>query len=218
MAAAIAGSLRDPGSPNDHELASKAVRGDLNALSTLLERHGPSVQKRLQIGSAWQAVLEPQDVMQVTFLEAFLQIGSFDPARSDQFMAWLDRIAQNNLRDAIRGLQRLKQPQPAQRVLAAAGEADSYVTLLDVLSGDEPSPSRRYSVQEAQALLNQALDRLPADYATVVRLYDLQGKTIQEVCASLGKSTGAVHMLRARAHDRLRALIGTPSMFFTHPA
>ena len=50
----------------------------------------------------------------------------------------------------------------------------------------------------------------------LVRLYDLQCRDITEVCTQLGKSSGAVYMLRARAHDRLRENMGGASQFFTH--
>ncbi len=59
------------------------------------------------------------------------------------------------------------------------------------------------------------LAKLPPDYATVIRLYDLQGKPIAEVAADLGRSEGAVYMLRARTHDRLRELLPGESKFFS---
>ena len=60
-------------------------------------------------------------------------------------------------------------------------------------------------------MLNAALNTLPADYRTAVRLYDLEGRPVAEVAGTMGRSAGAVHMLRARAHERLRAFLGTPS-------
>ena len=62
------------------------------------------------------------------------------------------------------------------------------------------------------------LERLPADYAAAIRMYDLEGREIGEGASELGRSTGAVHMLRARAHDQLGALLGAETDFFTHTA
>ncbi|MHC5109075.1 MAG: RNA polymerase sigma factor, partial [Planctomycetota bacterium] len=56
--------------------------------------------------------------------------------------------------------------------------------------------------------LSSALESLPADYETAIRLYDFDGMTIDDVADQMNRSTGAVHMLRARAHDRLRELLG----------
>ena len=63
-------------------LVAKAVGGDTAALSQLLENYGPETEERLQIARKWRPVLDPGDVMQVTYLEAFMQIGRF---RTEQF-------------------------------------------------------------------------------------------------------------------------------------
>ena len=51
--------------------------------------------------------------------------------------------------------------------------------------------------------------------ATVVRLYDIEGRSGPEVATTMGRSRGAVVMLRARAHDRLAELLGSGSKFFS---
>src|SRR5262245_35309763 len=95
-----------------------AVNGDAAALRTLLERYGAQVagEIRPQIGRAWQSALDADDVMQVTYIEAFLQIGSLTARDPAGFLGWLRRIAQHNLRDAIKELDRKKRPPPAKRV------------------------------------------------------------------------------------------------------
>ncbi len=187
-----------------------AVAGDTEALSALLKLHGPTVERALQINPVWRALLEPGDVMQVTYLEAFLQIRTFDPARGARFETWLRRIAENNLRDAIRGLERQKQPQPRDRIRPARSE-DSLIGLYNLLGSDSATPSRDMREQESLHRLEGAIASLPERYQQVVRMYDLEGAAIEEVAARVGKSTGAVHMLRARAHDRLRGLLGSPT-------
>jgi RNA polymerase sigma-70 factor, ECF subfamily len=203
-------------------LIHRAVAGDADALTALLREHGSEVARRLQIGPMWQSMLEADDVMQVTYIEAFMQISRFDPSRGVAFRAWLERIAQNNLRDAIRGLSRQKQPQPRDRVQVGGGPAgeggDSYDGLLEMLGTTSATPSRAAGRQETQALMHRAIKSLPSDYANVIRLYDLEGKPIGEVASMLKRSPGAVHMLRARAHDCLRQTLGTESMFFSTPA
>lgn len=190
-----------------------AVAGDTEALSELLREHGPAVERSLSIGREWRAVLEPADVMQVTYLEAFLQIARYDPDRAEPFRAWLQRIAENNLRDAIRGLERQKRPQPAQRV-ESPPDADSASGLYALLGVTTTTPSRHASADEHSERLQAALESLPDDYGTVVRLYDLQSLPIAEVSNRMARSPGAVHMLRARAHERLRQLLGPESGWF----
>ncbi len=194
----------------DQSLIDRAVAGGKDALSQLLERHGPAVERRLRIGRRWRGVLDAGDVMQVSYIEVFLRIGLFDPGRANSFGAWLRRIAENNLRDALSELGAQKRPPPARRMDTRVG-AESYVGLLELLSASGGTPSLIARTNETRALIEAALDRLPDAYARAVRMYDLEGLPIEAVAAALHRSSGAVHMLRQRGHDRLRELLGTPS-------
>ena len=197
-------------------LIANAVSGDIDAMTRLLNHHGPGVERSLSIGREWRSVLEPADVMQVTYLEAFIQITRYDPARSEPFRSWLQRIAENNLRDAVRGLQRQKRPQPSQRVYPMAAGHDTESSLLDLLGISSTTPSRHADRRERSSRLEAALSALPDDYGRAVRLYDLQALPIEAVAKQMGRSPGAVHMLRARAHERLKDLLGPESGWFSH--
>ncbi|MEM8678589.1 MAG: sigma-70 family RNA polymerase sigma factor [Planctomycetota bacterium] len=204
----------------DDGVLLEAVRaGDAEALRSLLEQHGPGVWQNIDkdIATQWRSVLDADDVMQVTYMEAFLQMESLSATETSGFVAWLRRIAQNNLRDAVKELGRKKRPHPAHRVHAAADQ-DSYVTLVEVLAQASETPSRAVAKDEAATALNSILSRLPPDYAEVVRRYDLLGEEIGSVAEAMGRSSGAIHMLRKRAHDRLRGLLGAETDFFSKTA
>jgi len=49
----------------------------------------------------------------------------------------------------------------------------------------------------------------------VVRLYDLEELPAAEIAQRMGRSAGAIHMLKARAHDRLVDILGSSSSFFS---
>jgi RNA polymerase sigma-70 factor (ECF subfamily) len=159
-------------------------------------------------------VLDPEDVMQVTYLEAFLRMDEFKNRGPGSFPAWLREIAQNNLRDAIKGLNGEKRPPPHKRVDPPRGE-DSVVALYELLGVTSTTPSRAAARGEAKSRLEKAIEELPEDYATAVRLHNLEGRTGPEVAEAMGRSRGAVFMLLARAHDRLRERLGTASQFFS---
>jgi len=195
---------------------AQAMRGDKDALTALLLQYGPQVRSRLagKMPARWQSMLDEDDVLQVTYLEAFLRIGQFSPAEDDpggSFLAWLTRIAENNLRDAVKWLDRKKRPPPTP----GGDGLDAEQSLIETLTGGLPTPSRQVGHAELRALLAAALGELPPDYAEVIRLYDLAGCPIDEVAARLKRSTGAVFMLRARAHDRLQELLGSSSQYFS---
>jgi RNA polymerase sigma-70 factor (ECF subfamily) len=203
--------------PSENEQLVAAVAGNRDALAALLRRHGPDVRRRLSISAVWRAALDPADVMQATYLEAFLRIGQLDSHTIEGFISWLTQVAKNNLRDAIKELERQKRPDPRRQVVENP-VADSYVALLDVVGCTTRTASREAARHEAHDLLKAALTRLTETYRAVVRLYDLEGKSATEVAEILGRSTGAVFMLRARAHDRLRELLGSESKFFSNSA
>jgi RNA polymerase sigma-70 factor (ECF subfamily) len=144
-----------------------------------------------------------------------LRIRVFQPHGPASFVAWLRRIARNNLRDALRSLQREKRPNPRQRLTHAPSSEDSYVNLIELLGATTSTPSRSAMRAEAKQLLEAAMDHLPPDYAQVIRLCDLEGRTGQEVAELMGRSRGAIVMLRSRAHDRLREWLGSGSAFLT---
>lgn len=198
----------------DPNLLRRAVEGDSEALSDLLTRHGPNVEKTLRIDAPWRTHIDSADVMQVTYIEAFCHIRDFDLARAERFEGWLRQLAENNLRDAIRGLTRQKRGGPAA---PGGGRAavDAHDEALLLFAGTTSTPSRVTRRKERATALTRALAKLPPDYAQVVRLLDIEGRAVSEAATALKRSHGAIHMLRARAHDRLRELLGPASEFLT---
>ncbi len=192
------------------ELVVRSVEGDREALVRLLEFLGPGVRSGLRIDAAWRTALDADDVMQTTYLEVFLRVHLLEVRTVAGFRGWMRSVAENNLRDAIKALQRRKRPDPRQRVHEGP-RTDSTVALLDRIGAISHTASRDAIEREAGALLRGALDRLPESYRVVVTQLDLEGVPIDEVAAGLGRSAGAVYMLRARAHDRLREILGPMS-------
>lgn len=190
----------------DDEVVARAVAGDASALEELLGRRGGAVAARLSIDPRWRRAVSTEDVMQVTYLEAFLRIRTLADATAHGFDGWLTRIARNNLTDAIRALQRAKRPESRGR-LTSGPEGETSRTLLARLGQEGPSAATSLGEREAIALMMDAIERLPATYAGAVRALDLEERSVAAYAEEIGRSAGAVHMLRARAHARLRDLL-----------
>lgn len=199
------------------DLLRAAVGGDRAALVALLQELSPPIRARIEgkIPAAMRPMLDADDVMQVTYSEAFLRLKRFTTGGAGAFAAWLGRLAENNLIDAVRAMEAAKRPDPRKRVGGGADSEASMVQLVELLGVTNTTPSRVMAKGEASGALLRAIDSLPEQYAKVVRLYDLAGKSVREVAAELGKSDGAIFMLRARAHERLRELMGPRAQFFS---
>ncbi len=200
-------------SRTDDTLLVAAKAGDKEALGELLVRHGPVVRSGLQINPKWQSVLEPNDVMQVTYFEAFEQIDRFS-GNGPSFRRWLRRIANNNLKDAIQALERAKRPHPDKRIERTSSE-ESPEALFGMLKGASNTPSKHAAMNEVRALLESEIDRLPSDYRKVIREHFLDGHSVSEIAKDMGRTAGAVHLLRIRALRKLESIIGSGTRFFS---
>ena len=150
-------------------------------------------------------------------MEAFLHLDQLKTREPAAFKAWLARIAENVLRDACKALERKKRPNPSRRVGNYTRD-DSCALLLEQLIGVSSTPSRAAARLENGRLVLRAIEKLPPDYGIAVEMMDLEGHSADEVAEKIGRSVGAVYMLRARAHARLRMLLGSESQFFSRSA
>lgn len=198
----------------DATLVQRAKAGDRGAMALLLERHAPSLRRGLagRIPARLRSVLSEDDVMQQTHLDAALGIERFEDRGPGSFLGWLSAIARFNLLDAIEMLQAEKRG--GGRVKVDAG-GDSHTRLYERLGTASQTPSRQVAKGEAQSALDRTLGALPVPYRQVIEMYDLQCRPIEDVASELGRSAGAVYMLRARAHDRLKELLGSASRYLS---
>jgi RNA polymerase sigma factor (sigma-70 family) len=188
------------------ELVGRAAAGDREALAELIARHGPSVRGGLSIPARWSALLTSEDVLQDAYAEALLHVGELAARSEEGFRAWLTAIAQNKLRDALRLLDADKRG-GGRRAAEPASREESFSALGGQIEATTTTPSRHLARREMRPALERALERLPEAQSRAVRLYDLEGRAVGEVAAELGRSPGAVLMLRARAHRRLAELL-----------
>jgi RNA polymerase sigma factor (sigma-70 family) len=141
----------------------------------------PVIRGSVSISRQWRSYLDVEDVIQVSITEVYLRIGQFVGERFEGFQAWFNLIAQNNLRTAIRGLKSAKRPQPSKRIHSFDYAQTSHADVLAAICVATKTPSQRVAEEEARMLLDDALARLPASYATAIRRYyygGVQGKRL----------------------------------------
>jgi len=186
-----------------------AVLGDRTALMSLLQHFGPMVRDRFssQIPKQWQSALDLDDLMQETYTDAFLCIGEFSPQGEGSFLNWLSTIARHNLLNALRNLKAEKRGGTRARVRIGSRE-DSCTSLCELLGVASSTPGRTLSRNEVHQNLLTSIERLPDKYRIAVQMMDLDGFSAHEVAEAIQRSPGAVYMLRARAHDTLKKMMG----------
>lgn len=194
---------------HEADLLVQAIQGSDEALCALLRLLDADLHAHVAtvIGTRRRQSIEVEDVVQVTYLEAFLRIRRFHPSREGAFRAWLWHVADNNVKDALRKVDAGRRPPPDKRI-ASENAGDSYVDLLIQMGGTRTTPSKLVAREEAKRIMNAAIDRLPSDYGTVVRLCDLGGYSSAQAAEVMQRSEAAIRMLRARAHDRLADIVG----------
>jgi RNA polymerase sigma factor for flagellar operon FliA len=83
-------------------------------------------------------------------------------------------------------------------------ERGSDIPLLDTLRGDEDELGTSVEQREVREMLVQAVENLPPQERTVIKLYYFEGQTLKEIKSTLGVSESRVSQIHAQAVIRLR--------------
>jgi RNA polymerase sigma-70 factor (ECF subfamily) len=203
-----------PGTASDtEELLGEARGGAGAALGRLLESYRGYlvVLAQVQIGRRLRGKVDAADVVQDTFLAAHRDFAQFRGTTAPEFAGWLRQILACKLADLVRRyLGARGRDVRLERRLADELEQSSQA-LEQSLIARQSSPSQQAARREQAALLAEALQRLPRDYAEVIVLRHLEGLSFPEVAARMGRSLDSVEKLWVRGLARLRRLLGGSS-------
>lgn len=175
---------------SDRPLAASAARGDAEAFDELVRRHQPRLLRLA--GRFFRRPEVVEEVVQETFLKAFLSLGGF---RGDRpFGHWLTRIAVNASHDQLR----------RQRARPETAVDDAAV--LDLLA----SPAGGES-ELARITAGQLLARLSPEERLVLTLTVLEELPVKDVAQLTGWSIPNVKVRAFRARAKLRRALGGDS-------
>lgn len=192
-------------------LIERAQLGDRAAVDSLLQlyRNYLHLLARTQIDMHLVRQLNPSDVVQETLLRAFRHFAQFRGGTEAELLAWLRRILARCLADQSRYAR--AQQRDGRREVAWEATCDHSSQQLTALVADnQGTPSELAIRREQCVVLADALARLPDDYREVIVLRHLERIEFTEVAARMGRSSGAVRMLWARALERLRTELEPP--------
>jgi len=182
-------------------LVVQAKQGDKSALNQLYSVYSERVRwmLRFRMGRELRSKLESMDLVQGTFLHAFSGLDSFTYKDEGDFVRWLSKIAENELRGNIKKLHADKRDIRKEVRLDnyQASTTGSFVGTLGPI--EATTPSVIMSRKEELDKLTKAIDQLKPDYREVIIFTKIDGLSYDEIATRLDKSSNAVRMLATRA-------------------
>jgi RNA polymerase sigma-70 factor (ECF subfamily) len=196
--------------PDTDELIERADRGDAAAQGLLLNRHQERLRRmiRVRLDHRLAARLDPSDVVQEVFQDAWTKLPDFLRHRPLPFYPWLRQIAWERLvKLHQRHLQTQKRGAGREEHLALELSDGSVQELGDRLVDPGTSPSQQVVREELRGRVRAALAQLPANDRDFLVLRYLEQLSIGEIAAVLGITEGAAKTRHVRALKRLQGLL-----------
>ena len=174
---------------------ARARRGDGEAFRALVETHSRSVFRLAfrMTGNEQDA----EDVVQESFLRAYRQLGRFESRAN--FGTWLYRIVSNCSVDLMRS----KQARHDQ----VRGESLDQDGAAELPAVDQPGPERMAESAEIDRRVQHALGELSPLERAAFTLRHYEGRSIDEISATLGLGTSAAKHSVFRAVKKLRVAL-----------
>jgi len=143
--------------------------------------------------------LESMDVVQDALIHALSGLDNFTYKNEGDFVRWLSKIAENELRGSLKKLHadkrdiRKEVPLDNYRPPAGGGFVGTPGPI------EATTPSVIMSRKEDLEKLEKAIDELKPEYREVIILTKIEGLSYEEIGVKLDKSSDAVRMLATRA-------------------
>jgi len=188
-------------SQKTRELVTLAKEGDRTALNQLYKVYAERVRwiVRFRMSKELRSKLESMDLVQDTLLHALGGLDDFTYKSEGDFIRWLSKIAENELRGSLKRLHADKRDIRKEVRLATYGPATGDQSFR--ISGpiEVNTPSVIMSKKEDLSKLEEAIDQLKSEYKEVIILAKIDGLSYKEIGERLGKGEDAIGMLLSRA-------------------
>src|SRR5438045_4498512 len=155
-------ALTEAGVFDESALVAKAREGDLASFNELVQRYDRKIFRLAK--HITQNDEDAEDVLQETFLKAYEHLGNFQG--NSKFYTWIVRIAVN---ESLMKLRKRK----GDRTVPLDEPVDTGEEMVTrEIAVWEDNPEQRYSREEIQTILDEAVQSLKPDFRTVFILRD----------------------------------------------
>jgi RNA polymerase sigma-70 factor (ECF subfamily) len=162
--------------------------------------------RRLQRDPRLQRRFDSSDLVQETLLNAHAQLRRFRGQSEAELVRWLQQVLAHTVIDQVRKARADGRDVGLEQSLQAL-LAESSAQLDAFLASKQPSPGEQAERHELLLRIADALEQLPEDQREVVMLRDLQGASVGEIAAQLGRTRKSVAGLLLRGRGKLRELL-----------
>lgn len=187
------------GGPN--ELIARAAAGDQAAARVLVEQVQPLVRRIVHARRPRR--MAEEDIMQEVFMKMFVRLEQYHG--DAPFEHWVARIAVTTCVDHGRACRRRPELRWAD---LAEWETEFLERVTDDRGGERPGDGLA-----TRELVEKLLGRLKAEDRRVIVLFELERRTILEICAETGWSFEFTKMRLFRARRKLCRMVATAGGF-----
>ncbi len=182
-----------------------AKDGDKSALNQLYRVYAERVRwmVRFRMSKELRSKLESMDFVQDTFIHALSGLEDFTYKNEGDFVRWLAKIAENELRGSLKKLHTDKRDIRKEVRLDNYGPTTAGRFVRTPGPIEATTPSVIMSRKEDLAKLAKAIDELKPEYREVIVLTKIEGLSYKEIAGRLDKTSEAVRKLVSRAMAEL---------------
>ncbi len=175
---------------SEQQLVKRIMQGETHAFDSLINPYKNYLLK--VIFSFTKNTQDSEEVLQEISLKIFQSLGSFS---GKSFKSWITRITINHCID----LQRKKRIQPVSLEELVENNFSGEVEIKDPAE----SPKDQLLTKEKDALLFQALENLPEDYRSTLKLFYFSELSNREIAQKLDVSPRTIESRIYRARKML---------------
>ena len=178
-----------------------AKEGDETARNQLCGVYVERVRRivRLRMGSELRSKLESMDIVQDSLMSALRNLKDFNYSNEGDFLRWLSRIAENQIRGNLDQLHAAKRDMRKEVPLEQRSTHTHNSGGQDLCPVSQTTPSLIFSRREDLDKLEHAMDLLKPAHRQVIILARIEGLAHKDIAARMDKSPDAVGMLLSRA-------------------
>jgi RNA polymerase sigma-70 factor (ECF subfamily) len=183
---------------SDSDLVLAAQSGSISAFEELQRQYSPAIHRKI----LWitRNKEDAEDVLQETFLRAYLNLQSFEGRSA--FRTWLTQIAINSALMLVR--KRRVHAKLFVEPVAMSENEDSSFDFRD----SSLNPEQSYDQRQRLDNISRAVQKLDPKLRSALEIWMSQGCSMREISNALGISLASV---KARLHRARKRLLRSPT-------